>query len=168
MPLIAIMLLAALLSGCAGMSGSSDSQRPPLERLGARAARAVIEGAGSEQPMTLQMAPLEADAAFGADAARRLDNALTRALLALPNGPQLIPAFVGPDDLAQLPADQWLLTSTLRAPSQALQLTDRQLQPYRLLLSLYRGGSATPFWQRTLEGVLEHRDLPPSNADTSP
>ena len=78
---------------------------------------------------------------------------LTRALLAVSDGPQVLEWR---DAMAEGGGDnQWRLDSRLEADGPRLQLSDRELLPYRLSLELRRAGNGEPAWHSEISGALD-------------
>lgn len=150
------MLTLLITAGCAGQPERPTTQRQALYGLGERAAEAAITEPDWAMPMTdivLLLAHPDIDSALNVDP-ERFRETLARALLAYENGPQVLnwaPAMA--DTL--LPENQWRLESHLSASGPTLRLSDRELLPYQLVLTLYRPGDSAPLWQQTLSGALD-------------
>lgn len=151
-----LLVLSLILSACAGQPERPATQRQALYGLGERAADAAVSEPDWALPLSdivLLLARPDIDAALGVDT-ERFRETLTRALLARGNGPQVLnwaPAMAD----ASTPDNQWLLESRLQAAGPKLTLSDREMLPYRLELSLRRPGDATPHWTQTIGGALD-------------
>ncbi|MDW5376070.1 hypothetical protein R6258_03975 [Halomonas sp. HP20-15] len=150
------LLIALTLSGCASNPGPPKTVRQALYGLGERAAETALAAPVWQVPdgeRVLLLAPAEIDAALSIEPAQ-FGETLTRALLAVNSGPQVLDWT--PDRATrEAPDNQWLLESRLIAEGPALTLSDRRLLPYRLELALRRPGNAEPRWQQTLTGALD-------------
>ncbi|SDL88638.1 hypothetical protein SAMN05661010_02814 [Modicisalibacter muralis] len=150
------LLLLIVLMGCAGQPERPTTQRQALYGLGERAASESVSAPGWQRPITeivLLLDRPEIEASLGVDTARFRET-LTRALLALEPGPQVLnwtPAMAETD----VPDNQWRLHSRLLADGPMLTLSDRRLLPYRLELTLYRPGDTQSRWQQTLYGAFD-------------
>ncbi|MBB3190187.1 hypothetical protein [Halomonas cerina] len=151
-------LLAAvlLLAGCAELQDAGPiTVRQALFGLGERAAERVAEAPPLPQPpidQVLLLAMPEVDTTFSL-APERLLESLTRALLGLEPGPQVLDW--GPSLAQGGGENQWRLDSRLVADGPRLTLSDRTLLPYRLQLSLRRPGGDRPLWSTELAGALD-------------
>ncbi|MCC5881901.1 MAG: hypothetical protein JJU25_04605 [Halomonas sp.] len=151
---IALLVLFALLTGCASQPPEPDPIRRALQNLSDRAVARVME-VDALQPTADQVLLLVApkvDESLEIESDRFLES-LTRALLGASDGPQVIdwrPAMsgVGGDH-------QWRLKSHLEATAPRLRLTDRDLLPYRLVLSLHRPDDDDALWQTEVEGAFD-------------
>lgn len=152
LPLVA----ALVLTGCAaGAPERPQTVRQALFGLSQRAAEEVAMAPTLPRPaadQVLLLTPPLVDPLLGVDRERLLES-LTRALLGLGDGPQVLdwqPA------LSQgAGANQWRLDSRLLAAGPRLTLSDRALLPYRLRLTLRRPGDDTPLWQSHVDGALD-------------
>ncbi len=150
------LLIALVLNGCASNQGPPKTVRQALYGLGERAAETTLAAPVWQVPdgeRVLLLAPAEIDAALPIEPAQ-FGETLTRALLAVDSGPQVLdwtPARAS----HETPDNQWLLESRLIAEGPALTLSDRRLLPYRLELTLRRPGNTEPRWQQTLTGALD-------------
>lgn len=157
LPLLPLLLLTVLpLAGCAvGTPDAPQTVRQALFGLGERAAQRVAEAPPLPRPSSdevLLLAAPEVDDALGVGEDRLLES-LTRSLLGLGQGPQVLdwqPALT-----PGAAANQWRLDSRLVSAGPRLALSDRTLLPYRLELTLRRPGDATPLWQTRLDGALD-------------
>lgn len=150
------LLLLIVLTGCVGQPERPTTQREALYGLGERAASASVTAPNWQRPITeivLLLDRPEIEASLGIDTARFRET-LTRALLAVEPGPQVLNWTPAMAETA-IPENQWRLQSRLLADGPALTLSDRRLLPYRLELSLYRPGDAQPLWQQTLTGAFD-------------
>ncbi|WP_163559238.1 hypothetical protein [Halomonas sp. NO4] len=153
-PLLVGLLALWVLAGCAAPAEHAAPLRQALLGLGDRAAEQVREVDALqpfEQQVLLLAAP-EVDAALGLGA-ERVRESLTRALLAVSPGPQVIDWRSGMDGEAG--PHQWRLASRLEATGPRLALSDRELLPYRLTLTLQRPGGGEAVWQTRLEGAFD-------------
>ncbi|SHF28554.1 hypothetical protein SAMN02745148_02228 [Modicisalibacter ilicicola DSM 19980] len=151
-----LLLLASLAAGCASEPERPTTQRQALYGLGERAAQAVVEApdwAAPTEEIVLLLARPDIDTGLGVDT-EHFRETLTRALLAQDDGPQVLNWVPSMAD-ASSPDNQWLLKSQLVAQGPALRLSDRELLPYRLELSLFRPGSANPRWRQVIDGALD-------------
>lgn len=157
--MLAATLLLSTLAGCMSLDQVPRAERDPIYGLGQSAARLI-----AEQPWTppleqqvLLLAPPEVDATLQANPGA-LNEALTRALLALKNGPQVLNWST---DRPAVDSRQWRLETTLEASGDALTLSDRTLQPYQLQLTLVRSASAERNETRTftLSGAFDQAAL---------
>lgn len=149
------LLLLMLLGACAGTPDRPQTVRQALLALGERAADEVIKAPPLPQPQAdqvLLLATPEIDSQLDIAPSRLLEG-LARALLAADQGPQVLdwaPALSeGAGD------NQWRLDSRLESSAPKLTLSDRELLPYRLHLTLRRPGSKTPLWQADVDGALD-------------
>jgi hypothetical protein len=152
--LLVPLLLLALLSGCAGAPERPQTVRQALIALGERAANEVVAAPPLPQPHTdqvLLLATPEIDTPLGIAPSRLLEG-LARGLLAIDQGPQVLDWA---PSLSEASDNQWRLDSRLESSAPRLTLSDRELLPYRLHLTLRRPGSKTPLWQASLDGALD-------------
>lgn len=151
-----LLLAAVLLVGCAGPGDTRPTTvRQALFGLGERAAERVAEAPPLPQPpddQVLLLAMPEVDASFSL-APERLLESLTRALLGLAPGPQVLDW--GPSLAQGGGENQWRLDSRLVADGPPLALSDRTLLPYRFQLSLRRPGADQALWSTQLAGALD-------------
>lgn len=154
---LAILLLTiTLLTACAAPPDRPTQLRQALLGLGEDASRLLMEEPAWEleaREIVLLLSSTEVDSALPIGA-ERLAESLTRALLAYPDGPQVID-WQPQTSQATTPAGQWLLDARLAADGPELRLSDRALLPYRLELGLRRPGDARPRWERTLSGAFD-------------
>ena len=160
-PLLAPLLLAPLLlaplllAGCAAAPDRPETLRQALFNLGERAAERVMEAPPLPKPpgdQVLLLAAPEVNGELGIGQERFLES-LTRALLAVSDGPQVLDWSDSMGDGAG--DNQWRLESRLMADGPRLRLSDRELLPYRLTLVLRRPGSDSPQWEESLQGALD-------------
>ncbi|WP_108446122.1 hypothetical protein [Halomonas denitrificans] len=150
-----LWMVSLLLAGCAGAPEGPTSVRQALFGLSERAAEAVTATPPLPRPAVdevLLLARPEVDPRLGLAEGRLLES-LTRALLAVDDGPQVLAwrtamAEGGHDN-------QWRLETHLRAAGPRLRLSDRELLPYRLSLVLHHTGRAAPAWRGEIEGALD-------------
>ncbi|WP_457808963.1 hypothetical protein [Kushneria sp. EE4] len=165
-----IVLLSLVMAGCAGQDGDPSRHRTPLENLGQAAATEVLrEPPWQDDPQSrvLLVTPVQADADFGEQADARFNDALTRRLLSARHGPQVLSVTEAPAR-SDAPANQWRLSSHLRAPLGAITLSDRRLYPYALTVTLQRGDSDDIWWQKEIDGAFDELGLPLSKAAVTP
>ncbi|MEQ6889638.1 hypothetical protein ABE957_13245 [Halomonas sp. CS7] len=144
-----------LLAGCAGAPEQPTSVRQALFGLSERAAERVTATPPLPHPAVdevLLLAMPQVDARLGLTDGRLLES-LTRALLAVDDGPQVLEwraamAAGGHDN-------QWRLESRLAADGPRLTLSDRELLPYRLSLTLRHLGRDEPAWRTEISGALD-------------
>lgn len=150
-----MLTLLVLLSGCAGAPERPDSHiRQALFNLGERAAARVMAAPELSRPpsdLVLLLSPSEVDASLGITE-ERFQESLVRALLAVSDGPQVLD-WGG--DLSEGGDNQWRLESRLIADGPRLSLSDRELLPYRLKLTLRRPGEEAARWQASVQGALD-------------
>lgn len=164
------VLLALVMTGCAGMDSDTARHRTPLESLGRVAATEVLKEPpwpGDPESRVLLVTPVQADADFGTRADARFNDALTRRLLSARHGPQILSVTEAPAQPGT-PDNQWRLSSRLEAPLGAITLSDRKLYPYTLTLTLKRGDSDDVWWQKEIDGALDEQGLPLSTAAVTP
>lgn len=149
-------LIAIMLGGCAGAPEQPTALRQALVSLSDHAARLVLAEPAWTRPtadVVVLLAPPDVDDQLGIGT-ERFRESLSRALLAHQEGPQLLdwtPAM----DSVDAPDNHWLLESRLAADGPRLRLSDRELLPYRLTLSLRRPGDETPRWQQHINGAID-------------
>ncbi|MFP4137938.1 MAG: hypothetical protein ACLFSR_06235 [Halomonas sp.] len=154
LPRPAGLLALALLAGCAGTPERPDTVRQALFNLGERAAERVMAASALPRPVgdqVLLLARPEVNAELGIDQ-ERLHESLVRALLAVGDGPQVLDWG---DDISEGGDNLWRLESRLLADGPRLSLSDRELLPYRLTLTLRRPGEAAASWEESLQGALD-------------
>lgn len=149
-----LALVAFLLVGCAAQPPEPDPIRRALQNLSDRAVARVMD-VEALQPITDQVLLLvtpEVDSSLEIDG-ERFHESLTRALLGAGDGPQVLdwrPAMAGEGR-----NHQWRMESRLEAIAPRLSLSDRDLLPYRLTLSLYRPEADRAVWQTEVEGAFD-------------
>jgi len=151
-----VIALCLLLAGCAGVGDAPpDDMRQAVYGMSDQAAEALLESppwSGDTQNMVVMLAPPKIDATFNISTAR-LTETLGRALLALEDGPQVLNWTPGMmDDNA--PDNHWILESHLNGNG-VIRLSDRELLPYRLEITLRRPGNDAVSWRATLSGALD-------------
>ncbi|SDN93429.1 hypothetical protein SAMN04487957_102430 [Halomonas shengliensis] len=154
--LAGLLALASLvlLAGCAGSPERPDPVRQALFNLGERAAERVMAAPTLPRPagdQVLLLANPEVNAGLGIGEARFRES-LVRALLAVGDGPQVLDWG---DGLSAGGDNQWRLESRLVADGPRLSLSDRELLPYRLTLTLRRPGEERALWEESLQGALD-------------
>ncbi|MFQ3788795.1 hypothetical protein [Halomonas sp. A29] len=151
---IALLLSFALLAGCAAQPPEPDPIRRALQNLSDRAVARVMDVDALQPPQdqVLLLVSPAVDASLEIGSERFLES-LTRALLGASDSPQVIdwrPAMSGEGG-----DHQWRMESRLEATAPRLQLTDRDLLPYRLTLSLYRPDAESALWETEIEGAFD-------------
>lgn len=154
--LLALLLpILLLLGGCAAQPDRPETLRQALFGLGERAAERVIEAPPLPRPpadQVLLLATPEVDDTLGIGRERFLES-LTRALLGTSDGPQVLDWS---DAMVEGGGDnQWRLDSRLVADGPRLQLSDRELLPYRLNLALRHPGSDETLWETEIHGAFD-------------
>ncbi|MDN3556039.1 hypothetical protein [Halomonas maura] len=156
--LLLLLPLLLLLVGCAGAWDAPDAPqtiRQALLGLGKRAAETVETTSPLPRPaadQVLLLAMPEVDPDLQVDDTRLLES-LTRALLGIDRGPQVLDWQPALSEGAG--RNLWRLDSRLMASGPRLTLSDRQLLPYRLRLTLRRPGSETAVWETHIDGALD-------------
>lgn len=152
---LAALLLALLLAGCAATPERPEVLRQALLGLSDRAATRLLESSTLPSPATdqvLLLAAPEVDDTLGIGR-ERLRESLTRALLGASNGPQVLDWS---DAMAtSASANQWRLESRLESSAPRLQLSDRELLPYRFQLTLMRPDGASVLWETEISGAFD-------------
>ncbi|WP_458525235.1 hypothetical protein [Onishia taeanensis] len=158
---LAILLTLGLLAGCASAPEAPPSLRQALLGLSERAAELVLtqpawSGAGSSarQDIVLLLGEAEVDARLGITS-KRFGESLSRALLAAPEGPQVLDWQPSMASREADNANLWLLESRLEPDGPVLALSDRDLLPYRLTLALRHPGDDEVRWQRVVSGAFD-------------
>lgn len=151
---IALLLLCALFAGCATQPPEPDPIRRALQNLSDRAVARVMQVEALQPPadQVLLLVSPDVDNSLEIDSERFLES-LTRALLGASDGPQVLdwrPAMSGEGG-----DHQWRIESRLEATAPRLTLSDRDLLPYRLTLSLYRPDAESALWQTKIEGAFD-------------
>lgn len=152
----ALLALAwlALLTGCTSAPERPDSHiRQALFNLGERAAERVMTAPlprpASDQVLLLSRPEVDAGLSIEDE---RFQESLVRALLAVGDGPQVLDWG---DGLVEGGDNQWRLESRLITDGPRLALSDRELLPYRLMLTLSRPGEEAARWEESLQGALD-------------
>lgn len=157
--LLSVGLLLSLLSGCMAFNHVPRAERDPVYGLGQSAARLLDEQAWTPSlaQQVLLLAPPEIDNALDVKSGA-LNEALTRALLALKEGPQVLNWH---KDRPGVSSQQWRLEVQLDTSGGKLLLSDRTLQPYQLTLNLSRRAGDNPLETRhfTLSGAFDQAAL---------
>ena len=151
---IALLLLFTLFAGCASQPPEPDPIRRALQNLSDRAVARVldVDALQPTQEQVLLLVSPQVDNSLEIGSERFLES-LTRALLAASDGPQVLdwrPAMSGEGG-----GHQWRMESRLEATAPRLSLSDRDLLPYRLILSLYRPDGERALWQTEIEGAFD-------------
>ena len=149
------LLLPMLLIGCAAAPDRPETLRQALLNLGERAANRVMEAPALPSPpgdQVLLLANPEVNGELGVSQ-ERFRESLTRALLAVNDGPQVLDWTESMGTGGG--ANQWRLESRLMADGPRLRLSDRELLPYRLTLVLRRPDSEPVMWEESLQGALD-------------
>jgi len=150
-----LLVAALLLTGCTTAPEQATTPRQALFGLGERTAEQLTASPPMPRPaadQVLLLAEPEVDRRLQLDEERVLES-LTRALLAVRDGPQVLAwrnAMAGGGG-----NNQWRLESRLDANGPRLRLSDRDLLPYRLRLELHRAGSEVPAWRSEITGALD-------------
>ncbi|WP_275286524.1 hypothetical protein [Halomonas elongata] len=150
-----LVLLLLALTGCAAAPERPETMRQALFGLSERVAEQVAASPTLPRPATdqvLLLAMPEIDPDLGLSDERLMES-LTRALLGLDDGPQVLDWRPSLADGAG--RNQWRLDSRLSASAPRLQLSDRELLPYRLTLTLRRPGHDQALWQTHIDGALD-------------
>ncbi|PMR75705.1 hypothetical protein [Billgrantia endophytica] len=152
----ALILLMALLllAGCAARPPEPDPIRRALQNLSDRATDRMMQVDELQPPgdQVLLLVSPEVERSLEIEPERFLET-LTRALLSVSPGPQVLdwrPAMAGDGS-----AHQWRLETRLEATAPRLRLSDRDLLPYRLTLTLYRPDNNGALWQTEIEGAFD-------------
>ncbi|MCE8035378.1 MAG: hypothetical protein LPK20_12350 [Halomonas sp.] len=151
---LALLALLAFLAGCAAQPPEPDPIRRALQNLSDRAVARVMQVEALQPPadQVLLLVSPDVDNSLEIDSDRFLES-LTRALLGASDGPQVLdwrPAMSGEGG-----DHQWRMESRLEATAPRLTLSDRDLLPYRLILSLYRPDAERALWQTEIEGAFD-------------
>ncbi|WP_192035815.1 hypothetical protein [Halomonas sp. YLGW01] len=159
---LAALLALLLLVGCASAPEAPPTLRQALLGLGERAATLVLTqpawsgtDTSAGQDIVLLLGEAEVDARLGITP-ERFGETLSRALLAAPQGPQVLDWQ--PDAATPTASDNgnlWLLDSRLEPDGPVLRLSDRDLLPYRLTLALRHPGEDKIRWQRVISGAFD-------------
>jgi len=152
----ALLLLPVLLAltGCATPGDHREPIRQALLGLSDQVARQVLD-VRELQPLERQVLLLahpDVDTSLGLTT-ERLRESLTRALLGVSGGPQVLDWQ--PDMAGDADPHQWRVESRLEATAPRLALSDRELLLYRLTLSLHRPDNGTPLWETIIEGAFD-------------
>lgn len=150
-----LLLAPLLLAGCAAAPDRPETLRQALFNLGERAADRVVEAPALPRPPADQVLLLVAPEVNGelGIGQERFRESLTRALLAVGDGPQVLDWT---DSMGEGGGtNQWRLESRLTADGPRLRLSDRELIPYRLTLVLRRPDGESVMWEENLQGALD-------------
>ncbi|SEL62311.1 hypothetical protein [Halomonas daqiaonensis] len=154
-PQLPLLLATLLLAGCAAAPDQPTTVRQALFGLGERAAEQLTATPPMPRPASdqvLLLAEPAVDPSLGLSDERLLES-LTRALLAVSDGPQVL---AWREAMAEGSFDNhWRLDSRLEADGPRLRLSDRELLPYRLSLELRRRGGDAPDWRTEISGALD-------------
>lgn len=158
---LALLLMLAMLAGCATTPKAPATLRQALLGLSDRAAALVLNQpawsqttTSAEQDIVMLLDKPQVDDSLGITS-ERFGESLTRALLASPQGPQVLDWV---PEMASRSTDNdnlWLMKSRLETDGAMLTLSDRDLLPYRLTLSLRRPGNDEILWQRVVSGAFD-------------
>lgn len=152
-------VLLGLLTGCMGLDQVPRAERDPIYGLGQSAARLIAEQPWSPPlaQQVLLLAPPKVDAMLDTQPGA-LNEALTRALLSLQDGPQVLNWN---NDHSGIASHQWRLETLLEASGIPLKLSDRTLQSYQLTLTLVRstGVERNEIRTLTLNGAFDQAAL---------
>ncbi len=150
-----LLLVPLLLAGCAAAPDRPETLRQALFNLGERAASRVTEAPAlphppADQVLLLVTPEVNGELGIGQE---RFRESLTRALLAVGDGPQVLDWT---DSMGEGGStNQWRLESRLMADGPRLRLSDRELLPYRLTLILRRPDGESVMWEESLQGALD-------------
>lgn len=149
-----MLLTALLLTGCASQPPEPDPMRRALQNLSDRAADRLMNVAEIQPPQdqVILLDTPSVDISLNIASERFLEN-LTRAMLRVSDGPQVLdwrPAMAGDSG-----GHQWRLESRLEATAPRLQLSDRELLPYRLTLALFRPNNEGALWETSIDGAFD-------------
>lgn len=158
---LTVMTLLWLVSGCASTPEGPQTLRQALLGLSDRAAALVLDqpawslaDSSAEQDIVLLLGDPEVDASLGITP-ERFGESLSRALLAAPQGPQVLDWMPSMATRESENANLWLLESRLEPDGPKLILSDRDLLPYRLTLALRHPGDEETRWQRVISGAFD-------------
>lgn len=162
---LTVLTLVWLISGCASTPEGPQTLRQALLGLSDRAAALVLAqpawspaDSSADQDIVLLLDEPVVDASLGITA-ERFGESLSRALLAAPQGPQVLdwmPSMTAPESTRESEnANLWLLESRLEPDGPKLILSDRDLLPYRLTLALRHPGDEETRWQRVISGAFD-------------
>ncbi|MEQ5766084.1 hypothetical protein NFH98_00515 [Halomonas sp. H33-56] len=155
LPWLALVLLV-WLAGCASAPERPETLRQALLGLGQQAAERVAEApalAGetlADQVLLLSPPKVDERLELGVG---RVQESLTRGLLAIDDGPQVLDWQ--PGDTPAADTNQWLVDSRLIADGPRLTLSDRELLPYRFELRLRRPGDGAALWSTVISGAFD-------------
>jgi|GEM_PF-586630 len=150
-----LLSLVALLIGCATTPDAPTQLRQALLGLGQRAAEEVVSAPPVPEALrdqVLLLAPPDVDAKLNL-AQARVQESLTRGLLGVKDGPQVLDWQPGSTPAGD--SQQWLVDSRLIADGPRLRLSDRELVPYRLELRLRRPGDGAALWSTAISGAFD-------------
>ncbi|WP_245184770.1 hypothetical protein [Halomonas salinarum] len=158
---LALLFMLVMLAGCASTPEPPATLRQALLGLSDRAAALVLNqpawsqsATSAEQDIVMLLDKPQVDESLGITP-ERFGESLTRALLASPKGPQVLDWV---PEMASRSTDNgnlWLMKSRLETDGAMLTLSDRELLPYRLTLSLRRPGNDEILWQRVVSGAFD-------------
>ncbi|QJQ95483.1 MULTISPECIES: hypothetical protein [Halomonadaceae] len=152
----AVVMLCLLLAACAGAPERPATLRQALFGLSERASARLLEQPVWQRPtadIVLLLAEPEIEARLHIDG-QRFSESFTRSLLAQPDSPQVLNWTPEMGETGMLD-NQWLLESQLVADGPLLRLTDRELLPYQLTVTLRRPGEPLVQWEAHLQGALD-------------
>jgi len=158
---LAVLAILWLMAGCASTPEAPPTLRQALLGLSDRAAALVLaQPAWSQadtsagQDIVLLLGETHVNASLGITP-ERFGESLSRALLAAPQGPQVLDWMPSMTTRESDNANLWLLESRLEPDGPRLTLSDRDLLPYRLTLALRHPGDDEIRWQRMVSGAFD-------------
>ena len=158
---LTVLSLLWLVSGCASTPQGPQTLRQALLGLSDRAAELVLaqpawspNDSSAEQNIVLLMDKPVVDPSLGITP-ERFDESLSRALLAAPQGPQVLDWMPSMATRESDNSNLWVLESRLEPDGPKLILSDRDLLPYRLTLALRHPGDDETRWQRVVSGAFD-------------
>ncbi|SDK00803.1 hypothetical protein [Billgrantia gudaonensis] len=152
--LVPLLLTLFILNGCATSANRIEPVRQALLGLGNSAAQRIgeIDALQPLEQQVLLLAAPEVDSELGVGV-ERMRESLTRALLGIAPGPQVLDWQPGMEGSTE--PHQWRLKSRLEAAAPRLRLSDRELLPYRLTLMLQRPDDDATLWETSIEGAFD-------------
>lgn len=154
--LLLLAMLAFFTAGCVSSSQAPDPIRQALLGLGQQAAKELTTSPALDgtalRDQTFLLSPPNVDHRLTVDETR-VKESLTRGLLGVEDGPQVLDWQ--PADTPGAGTNQWLVDSRLIAEGPRLQLSDRDLLPYRFELRLRRPGDGAALWSTVINGAFD-------------